>query len=140
MAYTSVASPPKHNGAIFNKLSDIPSPDESDVYLNTDDGGMVIRDLGGWKSLNSAISSVGGIGTHGFSGRPGRMGVDGVQAQVLIKSKFIEYCTELVLFNRIAEKRYFQLKKLYGSESVENRITASNIVLELHKKLVEDNA
>ena len=52
--------------------------------------------------------------------------------------EFDRHIRDLAMFKKIDKDRYFQLIKLYNSKEEENRIMASNIVLELHDKLVEE--
>ena len=121
MSYTSVANPPLHDGASFKDLSDIPDPREGDCYMDQDNGDVIVRGIGGWHSVVSS------------GGQPSsaQMGL-----QVLESSIFREKLAELALFQSITKQRYFQIKHLYKSEDVNNRVMAGNIVLELHKEMI----
>ena len=126
MSYTSIADPALYDGENFENLSDIPNVSENDEYYNRVNGDVMVFTNGSWKKIVSAIGDT-------MSGKPSseQMGI-----QVLESSIFREKLAELALFQSITKQRYFQIKHLYKSEDVNNRVMAGNIVLELHKEMI----
>jgi len=135
MSLTSVANPPHYDGAHFDREQDIPNLSEGDQYMETDTGDVMVYHKG---KLQKMASSFGARSISDFLNMVPSTG-DGTSSsvpQVLEKTKFVEMTVELAMFKAITQERYYQLKKLYASKDVDNRLMASNVVVELYREMV----
>ena len=107
---------PYNNGGIVDSLPS--NIEEGSEFLDTVSGDTYVFLQGSWSKIVSNIQN------------------SIAQAvQVLENNLFKEKLGELALFDIVSKNRYFQIKNLYKSDDVNNRILASKIVLGLHKEM-----